>query len=50
MMKFVVSSNTLFKELQLISGVLNTSNALPILDDFLFQLKKNEPEHIRFRY
>lgn len=42
MMKFVVSSNTLFKELQLISGVLNSSNALPILDDFLFQLKKNQ--------
>jgi DNA polymerase-3 subunit beta len=42
MMKFVVSSNSLLKELQLISGVLNANNALPILDDFLFKLNKTE--------
>ena len=41
-MKFVVSSNTLLKELQVISGVLNANNALPILDDFLFKLNKGE--------
>jgi DNA polymerase-3 subunit beta len=42
MIKFVVSSSTLLKELQAISGVLNASNALPILDDFLFKLNKTE--------
>lgn len=42
MMKFVVSSNLLLKELQVISGVLNSNNALPILDDFLFKLNKGE--------
>jgi len=42
MMKFVVSSNTLLKELQVIGGVLNSNNALPILDDFLFKLNKEE--------
>lgn len=41
-MKFVVSSNLLLKELQVISGVLNSNNALPILDDFLFKLNKGE--------
>lgn len=39
-MKFLVSSNKLLKHLQLISGVLNTSNTLPILDDFLFEIQK----------
>src|SRR5579863_9837394 len=42
MIKFVVSSSTLLKELQAVSGVLNASNALPILDDFLFKLNKTE--------
>lgn len=32
----------LLKELQAVSGVLNASNALPILDDFLFKLNKTE--------
>ncbi|NNM95752.1 MAG: DNA polymerase III subunit beta [Bacteroidia bacterium] len=41
-MKFIVSSNALLKELQTISGVLNANNALPILDDFLFRLNKEE--------
>lgn len=35
-MKFIVSSSTLLKQLQKISGVLVTNNALPILDNFLF--------------
>jgi len=38
-MKFIVSSSILLKNLQAISGVLNASNTLPILDDFLFHLK-----------
>jgi DNA polymerase III subunit beta len=41
-MKFIVSSTTLLKQLQNISGVLNTSNTLPILDNFLFEIKDGE--------
>lgn len=37
-MNFVVSSSTLLKHLQTISGVLTTSNSLAILDNFLFQI------------
>lgn len=38
-MRFIVSSSLLAKNLTALSGVLNTSNTLPILDDFLFELK-----------
>ncbi len=38
-MKFIVSSSLLLKNLSALSGVLNASNTLPILDDFLFELK-----------
>jgi len=41
-MKFVVTSTTLLKQLQMLSGVLNSSNTLPILDNFLFEIKENE--------
>lgn len=41
-MKFIVSSSSLLKQLQTISGVLSTSNPLPILDNFLFEINKNE--------
>lgn len=37
-MKFIVSSLKLLRSLQALSGVLNASNTLPILDDFLFDL------------
>jgi len=37
-MNFIINSQVLLKNLQAISGVLNTSNTLPILDDFLFEL------------
>ncbi|WP_066759644.1 DNA polymerase III subunit beta [Crocinitomix algicola] len=37
-MNFIISSSTLLKNLQRISGVLNSSNSLPILDNFLFEL------------
>ena len=37
-MNFIVSSSTLRKGLQQIGGVLNASNSLPILDNFLFEL------------
>ena len=39
-MKFIVSSTTLMKHLQQISGVLNSSNPLPILNNFLFVVEK----------
>lgn len=40
-MKFIVSSLNLLKSLQALSGVLNSNNTLPILDDFLFDLQDN---------
>ena len=40
-MKFIVSSTLLLKNLQGIIGVINASNTLPILDDFLFKLDEN---------
>lgn len=41
-MKFIVSSSVLLKQVQGISGVLNSSNTLPILDNFLFEIKKGK--------
>ncbi|MDP1622779.1 MAG: DNA polymerase III subunit beta [Bacteroidales bacterium] len=38
-MKFIISSTLLLRNLQSILGVINTNNTLPILDDFLFELK-----------
>jgi len=37
-MNFVVSSSALLKHLKAIGGVLNTSNTIPILDCFLFEV------------
>ncbi|MBL0126915.1 MAG: DNA polymerase III subunit beta [Flavobacteriales bacterium] len=37
-MKFIVSSTSLLKQLQLLQGVLASSNTLPILDNFLFEI------------
>jgi len=41
-MNFIISSTTLLKHLQNISGVLSTSNSLPILDNFLFEIVGNQ--------
>jgi DNA polymerase-3 subunit beta len=41
-MKFIVSSSQLLKQLQLLSGVINSNNTLPILDNFLFEFKDDE--------
>ena len=38
-MKFIVSSTYLQKQLQVLGGIINNSNTLPILDNFLFELK-----------
>jgi DNA polymerase-3 subunit beta len=40
-MKFIVSSTQLLKKLQELGGVINSSNTLPILDNFLFELNNN---------
>src|SRR5689334_9646480 len=37
-MKFIVSSSSLLKHLQQISGVINANTVLPILEDFLFDV------------
>lgn len=37
-MKFIVSSDILLKQLQVISGALQSSTPLPILENFLFEL------------
>lgn len=41
-MKFIVSSTQLLRQLQTLSGVLNSSNTLPILDHILFELKPKQ--------
>jgi len=41
-MKFIVSSTNLLKQLQVLGGVINNSNTLPILDNFLFELKDSK--------
>ena len=41
-MKFIVSSSYLLKQLQVLGSVINSSNTLPILDNFLFELNNNE--------
>jgi len=37
-MKFIVSSSYLLKQLQVLGGIINTNNTLPILENFLFDL------------
>jgi len=37
-MKFIISSSQLFKQLQVLGGVINSNNTLPILDNFLFEI------------
>ncbi|WP_136480794.1 DNA polymerase III subunit beta [Cognatitamlana onchidii] len=41
-MKFIVSSTYLLKQLQVLGGVINSSNTLPILDNFLFELNQSQ--------
>lgn len=41
LMKFIVSSNQLLKQLQILGGVVNSTNTLPILDNFLFELNQD---------
>ena len=41
-MKFIVSSSLLYKELQNLGGIINSTNTIPILDNFLFNIDKNK--------
>ena len=41
-MKFIVSSSQLLRQLQILGGIINNNNTLPILDNFLFELSSNE--------
>jgi DNA polymerase-3 subunit beta len=41
-MKFIVSSSSLLKHLQQISGVINANTVLPILEDFLFEIENKK--------
>jgi DNA polymerase-3 subunit beta len=41
-MRFIVSSGTLLKNLQSISGIIGTNNVLPILESFLFDVNQNK--------
>ena len=41
-MKFIVSSESLLKELQILGGIINNTNTLPILDNFLFHLNEDQ--------
>ena len=38
-MKFIVSSTQLLKQIQILGGVINANNTLPILDNFLFEFE-----------
>jgi DNA polymerase-3 subunit beta len=40
-MNFIVSSSLMLKKLQILGGILNNSNTLAILDNFLFELSEN---------
>ena len=42
LMKFIVSSESLLKELQILGGIINNTNTLPILDNFLFHLNEGQ--------
>jgi DNA polymerase III subunit beta len=41
-MKFIINSQLLVRKLQALNSVINSSNTLPILDDFLFELKEGK--------
>jgi len=39
---FIVSSSQLLRQLQVLGGVINSNNTLPILDNFLFEISENQ--------
>ena len=40
-MRFIVSTSTLLKQLQAVNGASSSSTVLPILENFLFEIKEN---------
>lgn len=40
-MRFIVSTSVLLKQLQAVNGALSSSTVLPILENFLFEIKEN---------
>ena len=41
-MKFIVNSTLLLKEIQKLSSLVSSTNTLPILDNFLFDITSNK--------
>ena len=41
-MKFIISSDSLLKNLQVLGSILNNNNTLPILDCFLFEIENKD--------
>jgi len=41
-MRFIVSTSVLLKQLQTVNGALSSSTVLPILENFLFEIKENK--------
>ncbi len=41
-MKFIVSTTSLLRNLQMVNGVISSNPVLPILEDFLFEFNKNQ--------
>ncbi len=41
-MKFIVSTSTLLRQLQIINGVIGSNTVLPILEDILFDINKEK--------
>lgn len=41
-MRFIVSSGSLLKNLQSISGIISTNNVMPILESFLFEVQRDK--------
>ncbi len=41
-MKFIVSTTSLLRNLQMVNGVISSNTVLPILEDFLFEINKNQ--------
>ena len=37
-MRFIVSSESLLRELQILGGIINNTNTLPILDNFFYSI------------
>ena len=48
-MKFIVSSTYLLKQLQVLGGVINNSNTLPISGQFFVRSSEEQTDGLSFR-